>query len=779
MAKGISDLGNGYGFLYETAIDGATILSVDKNTVDGARNFKRMALANAPVSANRSAVATITVTGCASTGNITQILINGVNQLGAALAVSTSVNATLAAAIAAAINAFTPGSGSKQTAYSIGDVVYVLTPPEYGEALNGQAITVSVSDISITTTTTDFVNGASVEGVYDSSLGRRYYINADYGAAGIVGSATALPTSLTYSFEITEWLTQRGSQTGTPVLNLTISGDILSGTNRYNSKMVYIVETQGGSAADVLAQLNPEDFLEGDEVLIRGYDPTHVVTVESAPVTTSAAPTPNIYLLNDDPFICDDETKALSLVYHYDNARGAHFLEIGRSDTPGGPIDPGSGNGFSLLIGKTLFVSKVGDDALAARQDLKYHYLTINAAMTAALSGDTVVVYPGDYTEAATIGKNGVCLYLMQGATVGCASGVNTITLTSPITFKISGNGKLTCTNAYVINQNDPSSSLVVECDEILGDTGFTNLAVAIFQGDAHITAHKYISAGFCASAVEVRGAGEVVVNAELIDSSTSDTDRQNGACRILGVTGRTGTKNITINGNITGRQYGPSVVCQDNSSAGGILIVNGNVIQNYTSPAAYNTCGVIVSNIGISQEKPNIFINGNVIASAYAAGVVGSNNTGQGRVVINGDIYTENGSCISNTSSGVCIVANGDCYQSGQWTSNNAVLVGYNDSVNYKFQGGRVDIYGRVKTASNVISACRVDVSSGAWSTISGLFMQASQVVASVPATAPGIDTAGAAENLYVGALVTNRDVDMNGGPYIGVTPTVDYNYI
>ena len=76
----INNLGTGTGFIYETLQDN-TITCVRANTPEGVRDMLQKGAANAPIAANRSAVATITITGVAATGAFTAVTINGVNQI--------------------------------------------------------------------------------------------------------------------------------------------------------------------------------------------------------------------------------------------------------------------------------------------------------------------------------------------------------------------------------------------------------------------------------------------------------------------------------------------------------------------------------------------------------------------------------------------------------------------------------------------------------------------------------------------------------------------------
>lgn len=57
---------------------------------------------------------------------------------------------------------------------------------------------------------------------------------------------------------------------------------------------------------------------------------------------------------------------------------------------------------FDLEIENTLFVSKNGNDSLAERGNWNQPFLTIFAAKSAAQTGDTIFVFPGEYNEGSS-----------------------------------------------------------------------------------------------------------------------------------------------------------------------------------------------------------------------------------------------------------------------------------------------------------------------------------------------------------------------------------------
>lgn len=107
----------------------------------------------------------------------------------------------------------------------------------------------------------------------------------------------------------------------------------------------------------------------------------------------------------------------------------------------------------SLLFDNVIYVSENGNDSTGTPYDMGKPYRNIYTAMTIAVSGDTVIVYPGLYshTNGQTLIKPGVNLYLMEGAVVN-VDRVGSSTLRFEGTHGIYGNGILTLATDLVSN---------------------------------------------------------------------------------------------------------------------------------------------------------------------------------------------------------------------------------------------------------------------------------------------------------------------------------------
>jgi hypothetical protein len=318
LTTGISDLANGIGYIYVTD-QTPTIKGVVSNTVLGAQAMRFMGARNAPLASLRAAVATLTVVSCASAGAVTDITINGVNQIGANVNCATANTTTYAALLVAAINAYTP-SGYNYTASNVANVITIYAPASAGSSVNGDGVTVSVTDVTIVTTTTNFFNGSDIGGSFDESIGVKFYLNADY-------NGTASPTSLTNAADITKYLTVRGMEGGVDLQEFTLASDSVAGIVRRSALTMLYLDTQGAAATDNLYFINPDGFIEGDQLIIRGVAAARVTTVKSS---TGAGQ--NIVLNDDSDFALDSQTAVIILYFSNDPVDGAFFYEITRGN---------------------------------------------------------------------------------------------------------------------------------------------------------------------------------------------------------------------------------------------------------------------------------------------------------------------------------------------------------------------------------------------------------------------------------------------------------------
>lgn len=120
-----------------------------------------------------------------------------------------------------------------------------------------------------------------------------------------------------------------------------------------------------------------------------------------------------------------------------------------------GPRGPTGSSGFtgstgftgatgpqSVPIGNVVFVDAIfGNDATGQRQDETRPFLTLAAASTAAIPGDTVYVWPGDYSVSTNLVSDGIAWFFSTDVVVtATAIPFNTTVLTQTLTVTGYGN---------------------------------------------------------------------------------------------------------------------------------------------------------------------------------------------------------------------------------------------------------------------------------------------------------------------------------------------------
>lgn len=314
-------IGNGIGVLYATDAS-SNIIMAQANTPDSVRNMRVSGATSAPLAAQRSAVGTITIDACPDAGDITDVIIDSVNQIGGNVAVTPGSTYQTAMDLALAINIFTPGTGQNFTAQVIDNVVYVYSVPAKGSDTNGLSINVSVSILTIQTTQTDFTGGSSQNGIYDVSVGNRFYLNPN---------STATLDDLTGATEITEYIVVRGLNSGIISIDKAVSNFVLTGMTRASAFTQIFLDTDGSPTGE-LAYINPSGFIVGDSIRICQYDASRIVTIEDATISPAPIASKNIYLTDTVPFVCQSN-KSIELRLQYDPIFGLVWVENGRSTT--------------------------------------------------------------------------------------------------------------------------------------------------------------------------------------------------------------------------------------------------------------------------------------------------------------------------------------------------------------------------------------------------------------------------------------------------------------
>lgn len=375
MAKGIQDLGNGLGFIYVTD-PSSNILKVYQNDADGARNVKLDGLKASAVGANRVATAIITIGTPTSSGAISNITVSAIEIIDPAtpLNYDTSIpTTTLAQNIVNAINSYVgiDGGGNRVdfTAVRVGSDVYIFTEADSGDTYNGITPTIVHTGGLVSTVTQDFEGGSSSAEIYDTAIGYRFYLDADYGTTSCSGGGTATTDSIANAVEITNYIVNIGFQSAMPNEATTISSDSVIFERK--GVLTIIQLTGEGSANDDLTNIIIDGAAYGDRILL--HSTTDTITLNE---------TGNINLQTNTYDVIGDSV--IELVYSIDN----EWLEVYRSTGSVGTTSDYRTAGFGIFSNEgfnTTGVSTSGTISFTANTDKKYQELTGSGS----LSGNT------------------------------------------------------------------------------------------------------------------------------------------------------------------------------------------------------------------------------------------------------------------------------------------------------------------------------------------------------------------------------------------------------
>lgn len=107
-----------------------------------------------------------------------------------------------------------------------------------------------------------------------------------------------------------------------------------------------------------------------------------------------------------------------------------------------GAWEPIAASGGGAVYERTIYVSSNGDDVTGARNDTSKPFATIGAAHTAAINGDSIIVYPGTYTVGSNQITKSVQIFAPYGEVIiNSFSSTNCINDSGgAIDFKMIGN---------------------------------------------------------------------------------------------------------------------------------------------------------------------------------------------------------------------------------------------------------------------------------------------------------------------------------------------------
>ena len=280
---------------------------------------------------------------------------------------------------------------------------------------------------------------------------------------------------------------------------------------------------------------------------------------------------------------------------------------------------------------RTIFVDPNGDNTTAVvdvhRIDLPF--ATPEAALAAAVAGDTIWVFPGVYAIALSLAADGVDWHLVDGVILNGASGIKLFDNSDPITpknFNVTGNGILNTTLENVIHQ-ESASVVSIECKEMVADQ-FPVINGA--NGTLTIKCEK----------IEYTGIGllsAIFLDAGIIIKINADTIQHNGSVgghTIECAAGYTGQALINCQDILSPVVIDDTnAVLMDVGILSGSLTINGNI----TDARATNTITDSESTAAV-QVNGGIFVMvGNITTDIYRALV--TQGAGAGSVKFTGEM--------------------------------------------------------------------------------------------------------------------------------------------
>ncbi len=407
MAKGIHDLGRGQGYIYKVDVDGTTILTPSLNTPDNARKIKVTAVEAASVALNRGAYGTITVdtvTGVSSITDVRSPDSDMIDPLVPLAFTGATTTAQLATQIRDAINSWSP-SYDIYTATVADNVVTVYADPSAGDSRNGAVMTVGLSAGNATFTIEAFNNGSDASELYDTGIGFRFFLDADYDAGGCAGEGTATPDSLANAVEITNELIQRGLNSAIDVQNPTISNGAISLTRKSLDTLIYII-TEAAAGTDDLDTITASGFVNGDKMTIRGYSNSYITTIKDG--------TGTIELEGGVDFTTGEYERALTI-----QLKDSVWYEVSRTSQSIGTTSDYRTAGFGFFGAdefQTQAIASSGTITFNGGSDDKFQEITGSTTLIGTSSYNLGTAVDGDefwlsYDASTTVSGNNLTIF--------------------------------------------------------------------------------------------------------------------------------------------------------------------------------------------------------------------------------------------------------------------------------------------------------------------------------------------------------------------------------
>ena len=400
MAKGIQDLGNGLGYVYITD-PSSNILKVYSNNADTARIIKVEGVKASALGGNRVATAIVTIPVPTAVSTITSITIGAIQLIDTSAPINyapATLPSTTAQDIVNAINSYVGVDADSHlvdfTAVRVGNDIYIFSDAYSGTTYNGQTPILVNGGGFAYTVVQEMEGGSNTTEIYDSAIGYRFYLDADYGATQCSGGGTASESSISNAVEITNFIVNIGFQSAMPNKDVTITSDTISLVRKGILTVVRL--TGQGAANDNLENIIVSDVAVGDRILL-----------SSAINTITVNQSGNIVLQSTTYDVITNDV--IELIYTADNK----WIEVSRSSGNVGSTADYRASSFGIFAKETFSTTSISTSTatvFVANVDAKIQELTGIATLSgnSSYSLDAVAI-DGDefwlfYNASLTLG---------------------------------------------------------------------------------------------------------------------------------------------------------------------------------------------------------------------------------------------------------------------------------------------------------------------------------------------------------------------------------------
>lgn len=186
----------------------------------------------------------------------------------------------------------------------------------------------------------------------------------------------------------------------------------------------------------------------------------------------------------------------------------------------------------TLELQNAVFVAKNGSDSTGVRNKLDKPFLTLTAAQAAAVSGDTIVVYPGVYTDNS-LGKDGVDYYFLPGASVLTTG--NIFNVSSAMSFNIHGFGDFNSSDKFIAIS--AAGTFNITCNSITQTGAYGVEAVCSFNSGCVVNMNVFGKILCSDRGINVTTGSKVYIKAKNVEAARLAFSNEGGSAAELYVT--------------------------------------------------------------------------------------------------------------------------------------------------------------------------------------------------------------------------------------------------